>query len=118
MWTWGGGDHGQLGHGDVAERLIPTKVAGVEGMESEGRARGGRGEGEGRARGGRGRARGGRGVGEKDAEDMVIITTMMIVVVGNKSLMDSYRCNRDRWVFGSLRMRNCIRKCIQLGNPR
>jgi hypothetical protein len=32
VWTWGGGDHGQLGHGDVAERLIPTKVAGVEGI--------------------------------------------------------------------------------------
>lgn len=33
VWTWGGGDYGQLGHGDVTERLIPTKVAGLDGMK-------------------------------------------------------------------------------------
>lgn len=32
VWTWGGGDHGQLGHGDVAERLVPTKVIGLDSM--------------------------------------------------------------------------------------
>lgn len=26
MWTWGRGDHGQLGHGDTSNRLQPTLV--------------------------------------------------------------------------------------------
>ena len=26
LWTWGGGAHGKLGHGDLENRLVPTRV--------------------------------------------------------------------------------------------
>ena len=29
LWTWGCGEHGQLGHGDERNRLVPTEVAGA-----------------------------------------------------------------------------------------
>ena len=32
VFTWGSNDNGQLGHGDMLSREIPTKVAGLGGL--------------------------------------------------------------------------------------
>jgi alpha-tubulin suppressor-like RCC1 family protein len=32
VFSWGGNDCGQLGHGDREERRVPTKVAGLHGL--------------------------------------------------------------------------------------
>ena len=32
VFTWGDNDSGQLGHGDTEDKIVPTKVAGLDGL--------------------------------------------------------------------------------------
>ena len=32
VFTWGKNNHGQLGHGDKENRIVPTKVAALDGL--------------------------------------------------------------------------------------
>ena len=33
VWTWGSGSYGALGHNDVSDRLVPTRVSDLKGIE-------------------------------------------------------------------------------------